>query len=288
MLKPLRERRPPPFSGEIHFVDGRRVSGQGDAFSVTFPVTGDTLTELCDASPVQMDQALAAARRAFDAGVWRRRPAAERAQTLERMAEVLMSRFEELETQILFDNGKTQLEAGIDVQAAAGTLRLAARLCLDEQGQCPRSESGVTKLVWREPVGVVAAVIPFNAPLPFTALKCAFAMASGNSLVLKPSERAPLVPIAFFEAAAEAGVPRGVLNLLHGRAPVAAALCADPRVDMITFTGGTSAGTGVMQAAAATIKNLLLELGGKSAHIILSDADLRAAIPAAAAAIFRN
>jgi aldehyde dehydrogenase (NAD+) len=107
-------------------------------------------------------------------------------------------------------------------------------------------------------------------------------------VVLKPSERAPLVPIALFEAAQRAGVPPGVLNMVHGRADVAAALCSDPRVDLVTITGGTRSGTAVMQAAAPTIKNLILELGGKSAHIILADADLDMAIPAAAAGIYRN
>lgn len=287
-LKPLRERDVPPFDAAVHFLDGRPQAGAGEPFAVGFPVTGETLAELRAAGPEQVERALASARRAFDDGVWRHRPAPERAQTLERMADTLLRRLEDLRRRIVFDNGKTPLEAGIDVHAAVAALRQAARYCLTDTGPAPSADGSVTKLAWREPVGVVAAVTPFNAPLPFTALKCAPALASGCSVVLKPSERAPLVPLAFFEAAAEAGVPAGVLSLLHGGPEVAAALSRDPRVDMITLTGGTPAGSAVMQAAAPTIKNLLLELGGKSAHIVLGDADLELAIPAAAAGIFRN
>lgn len=287
MPRPLRERTPPAFDGAIHYVEGRRAAGTGEPFPVQYPVTGETLCEVREAGPEQVDAALAAARRSFDVGSWHRLPAAERARVLERMAEILLGRLEELKARIVFDNGKTLLEAGIDVLAAAGALRQAAQHCGADEDS-PPPQPGLERRVWHEPVGVVAAVIPFNAPLPFTALKCAFALAAGCSVVLKPSERAPLVPIAFFEAAEAAGVPPGVVSLVHGRAEVAAALLGDPRVDMITLTGGTAAGTAAMQAAAPTIKNLLLELGGKSAHVVLADADLDAAIPAAAAAMFRN
>lgn len=288
MLKPLAERDVPAFPPDLHFIAGRRTQGEGEPFDVCFPATGERLVTLRDASEAQLDAALDAARRSFEAGEWRSRPAPERARVLERAADLLLGRLDELQRRIAFDNGKTLPEAAIDVYAAVGGLRAAARYCATQTEPSPPPERGVEKLVWREPVGVVAAIIPFNAPLPFTALKCAPAIAAGNSVVLKPSERAPLVPLAFFEAAQQAGVPDGVLNLVHGRAQVAARLAGDPRVDMITLTGGTPAGSAVMRAAAPTIKNLLLELGGKSAHIVLKDADLQAAIPAAAAAIFRN
>jgi aldehyde dehydrogenase (NAD+) len=122
----------------------------------------------------------------------------------------------------------------------------------------------------------------------FAANKAGPALAAGNSVVLKPSERAPLVPMALCEAAQEAGLPSGVLSMLHGQARVAVQLTMDPGVDMITITGGTVAGTAVMNAAASTMKRLVLELGGKSAHIVLADADLDTAIAAAAAGMFRN
>ncbi len=288
MPKPLAERRVPSFSAAIHFLNGAAVEGRGEPLPVLFPVTGEVLARPRAAGPDQVETALAAARRTFDEGAWRNQPPAARARVLEAMATDIEARLADLTTRVMFDSGKTSLEAAGDVHACIAALRSGARYCLAEETPGPPPERGVVKMVRREPVGVVAAITPFNAPLLFAALKCAPALAAGNSVVLKPSERAPLVPIALFEAAQRAGLPPGVLSMVHGRAEVAAALCSDPRVDLITITGGTRSGAAVMQAAAPTIKNLILELGGKSAHIILADADLDKAIPAAAAGIYRN
>ncbi len=271
-----------------HFIDGTRQCGEGRELDVTFPVTGEVLIRLKGADSAQVDAAIAAARRSFDQGVWRHRSAAQRAQTLNAMGECLEGRRDELVRQVMFDNGKTRGEAVIDVMAAAGACRAAASSCLEDKEITLPEERGVVRKIWREAVGVVAAITPFNAPLMFAALKSAPALAAGNSVVLKPSERAPLLPVALCEAGREAGLPDGVLNLIHGTGEVAAALCEDDRVDMISLTGGVATGTAVMRAAAPTIKNVLLELGGKSAHIILADADLSVAIGAAAAGIFRN
>jgi len=283
----LSDRNPPRFGEDLHFIDGERVGGRGEEIEVTYPVTGEVLHRFQGADDDQLDAALAAARSAFDRGVWRDRAPAERADVLRRMAEHLASRQEELVEQILFDSAKTRPEAVIDVLAAIGSCTRNADYCLEEETVYP-PERGVERRVRREPVGVVVGITPYNAPLMFTGLKAGPPLASGNSVVLKPSERAPIVPIAFCEAAQAAGMPAGVLNLVHGRSDAAARLCRDPRVDMITITGGTVAGRAVMQAASSTIKNLLLELGGKSGHIVLEDADLERAIPAVAAGIFRN
>jgi acyl-CoA reductase-like NAD-dependent aldehyde dehydrogenase len=288
MLTPLAERRVPTFTPDVHFLGGRRVEGEGAGFEVLFPATGETLVRLKAASPEQIEAAVAQARATFDAGGWRSTPAAERARVLDAAADALARRVPELRDRIICDNGKTLAEAANDVYAAVGGLRFAARLATTEAPACPAPDGGLVKLLLREPVGVVAAVIPFNAPLPFAVVKCAPALAAGNSVVLKPSERAPLVCVALCEALAEAGLPPGVASLLHGAGDVSARLVADPRVDMITFTGGTSAGTAMMQAAAPGIKRVLLELGGKSAHIVLADADLDTAVQAVAAGIFRN
>jgi acyl-CoA reductase-like NAD-dependent aldehyde dehydrogenase len=288
MLKPLAQRDVPVFSPDVHFVDGQRIAGAGEPFAVTFPATAETLVTLSDASPGQLEAAIGAARRSFDTGVWRTRTPAERARVLESAADLLAGRREELAARIAFDNGKTLPEAAIDVLAAVSGLRAAARYALADAPETPATEPGAVRMIWREPVGVVAAVIPFNAPLPFAAIKCGPALAAGNSVVLKPSERAPLAPIALAEALHAAGLPAGVLNLVHGRASVSAALFNDPRVDMITLTGGTPAGTAALHAAAPGIKRVLLELGGKSAHIVLGDADVEAAVQAVAAGMFRN
>lgn len=278
----------PPFGVDHLFINGRAERGRGPSLTIACPFNGETLVELGTADPSQIEAALQAARSTFDSGVWRGLPGGARAAALDGIADRLEARLPDLARRVVFDNGKTLPEAEIDVRAAAGAFRYGARCAREHAPTVLPDERGVHREVWREPVGVVAALTPFNAPLVFTALKCAPALAAGNSLVLKPSERAPLLPIAIFEAAREAGVPAGVMNLVQGGAEVAARLCEDPRTDMITLTGGSSAGTAVMRAAAPRIKRLLLELGGKSPHIVLGDADLEAAIPAIAAGIFRN
>jgi acyl-CoA reductase-like NAD-dependent aldehyde dehydrogenase len=276
------------FEPAIHFIDGETVEGCGEELEVRYPATGEILGRIRAADDHQVAAAVAAGRSAFDSGVWRGWDSQRRAEILERIADALTERTEELVTKVVLDNGKTLGEARIDVMAAAAAFRSAAQSVRNDREVSMPTERGVTKQVRREPVGVVAALTPFNAPLMFAGLKAAPALAAGNSVVLKPSERAPYLPIVICEAAQQAGLPVGVLSLVHGRSETAAALCRDRGVDMISLTGGAAAGTAVMQAGAPTIKNLLLELGGKSAHIILADADLPRAIRAAAAAIFRN
>ncbi|MEM7483479.1 MAG: aldehyde dehydrogenase family protein [Acidobacteriota bacterium] len=288
MPKPLAARDVPAFSTACHFIDGRAVEGEGDAFSTQFPVTGEPLIELRAATQEQVGAAVAAARRSFDDGVWRGLSAAERAEILRRTAEILESRADDLVRRILFDNAKTLPEARIDVLAATSACRREAEHAENDRDLELQAERGVERRVVREPVGVVLGLTPYNAPLMFAGIKAAPALAAGNSVVLKPSERAPLLTVELCRAAAEAGVPPGVLNLVHGRVDVAADAAGRDEVDLITLTGGTAAGSAVMRTAAPTIKNLLLELGGKSANIILADADLDRAIPAAAAGIFRN
>ncbi len=288
MLKPLSSRDLPELSPRQCFIDGRFVEGEGEPFDATFPVTGERLIELRAATEEQAAAAAQAARRSFDDGVWRDLDAEERADVLSWTAEILEKRASELVQRILFDNAKTRSEARIDVLAAIGALRSAAEHAMADRELSPEPERGVLRRVVHEPVGVVLGLTPYNAPLMFAGLKAAPALAAGNSVVLKPSERAPLLASELCQAAAEAGLPDGVLNLVHGGVGVAAHLAGSGEVDMITLTGGTGAGSAVMRAAAPTIKNLLLELGGKSAHIVLADADLDRAIPAVAAGIFRN
>ncbi len=288
MLDSLAQRQIPSFGRNHLFINGKVEGGHGPELKVSFPLTGETLLDLQTADARQVEEALQAARSSFDSGIWRQRSGLARAKVLEGVADRIEARFQDLARRVVFDNGKTLSEAEIDVRAAVATFRYGARCARDQSVVRIPDERGVQKEVWREPVGVVAALTPFNAPLPFTALKCAPALAAGNSIVLKPSERAPLLPIAVCEAASDAGLPAGVLNLVQGGTDVATQLCDDPRTDMITLTGGTPAGTAVMRAAAPRIKRLLLELGGKSPHIILADADLDAAIPAICAGIFRN
>jgi len=288
MVAPRAARPAPDFDPAIHAIAGDAVEGRGEELAVRFPATGELLVTARAADDAQTAAAVAAARDTFDAGVWRERSAEERAATLERMADQLAARAGELARLVVFDNGKTLAEAAGDVAAAGGALRAAARSCREDREVELPAERGVERRIWREPVGVVAAATPFNAPLLFAALKAAPALAAGNSVVLKPSERSPLAPVALAAAGTAAGLPAGVLNLVQGRAATGAALFGDDRVDMISLTGGVAAGRAAIRAAAPGIKNLLLELGGKSAHVVLADADLPAATAGVAAGIFRN
>jgi len=170
-----------------HFIDGVRQCGEGREIDVTFPVTGELLTCLKGADPTQVDAAIASARKSFDHGIWRHRSAAERAQVLNAMGDRLEARQEELVRLVMFDNGKTRGEAVIDVMAAAGACRAAASSCLEDEEITLPEERGVVRKIWREAVGVVSAITPFNAPLMFAALKSAPALAAGNSVVRKPS-----------------------------------------------------------------------------------------------------
>ncbi|MBX7185398.1 MAG: aldehyde dehydrogenase family protein [Vicinamibacteria bacterium] len=287
-VRTLAERGGSPFRPETNAVAGRFTEGGGAPFDVRYPATGEVLVTLREATDAECDHALAVARHAFDRGDWRKRKGWERAGVLEKAAHLTLARMEDLARMIVLDNGKTLPEARIDVLAASFSLKTFARYAAGEANPSPAPDGSLMKVVVREPVGVVAGLTPYNAPFPFAALKAAPALAAGNSIVLKPSERAPLLAAEFARILYEAGLPEGALSLLHGGAAVAARLAGDPRVDMITMTGGTAAGAAIMRLAAPTIKNLLLELGGKSAHIILEDADLELAVRAAAAGMFRN
>jgi len=287
-VRSVAERGGSPFEAEAHAVAGRFTAGGGAPFEVRYPATGEALVTLREASDADCDHALAVARRTFDRGDWRLRKGWERAAVLDKAANLVLSRMDDLARRIVLDNGKTAPEARIDVLATAGNLRTFARYAAGEMTPSPSPDGSLVKMVVRDPVGVVVGLTPFNAPLPFASLKAAPALAAGNSMVFKPSERAPLLAAEFARILYEAGLPEGALSVLHGGAGVATRLCGDDRVDMITMTGGTNAGSAIMRLAAPTIKNLLLELGGKSAHIILEDADLDLAIRGAAAGIFRN
>ncbi len=287
-VRSIAERGGSPFKPEANAVGGRFSAGEGAPLDVRYPATGETLVTLREASEAECDHALTVARQTFDRGDWRLRKGWERAAVLDKAAHIALSRMEDLARMIVFDNGKTLPEARIDVLATAGNLKTFARYAAGEMTPSPAPDGSLLKLIVRDPVGVVVGLTPYNAPLPFASLKVSPALAAGNSVVFKPSERSPLLATEFARILYEAGLPEGALSVLHGGAGVAARLAGDDRVNMITMTGGTAAGSAVMRLAAPTIKNLLLELGGKSAHIILEDADLDLAVRAAAAGMFRN
>jgi acyl-CoA reductase-like NAD-dependent aldehyde dehydrogenase len=274
--------------GCTQLVGGRLGTGSGARFPTAYPATREVLAEVPAAADGEVDAALDAAREAFDRGPWPRLPGEERARVLGAMADALARRLDRARELVVLDNGKSVADAQGDPLACVAALRSAAGAATRLYAEQPMPPGDVLRLTWREPVGVVAGITPFNAPLMFAGLKAAPALAAGNTVVLKPSPRAPLAPALLAEAAVEAGLPPGALNLVQGGTATGEALIADDRVDMVTLTGGTAAGSAVLVAGAPTIKRSLLELGGKSANIVFADADLDRAVPSALGAVFRN
>lgn len=277
----------PTHPGEV-FVDGRWRPAGGGRLLIVDPATEETVGEALDAGPEAVDQAVAAARRSFDEGVWRRRPLDERIEVLERVLAALVARAAEM-----VDIQTTEMGAPVTVSramnAACTNLFRAyvdgARAVLY---QYLRRDVAGQSLIRREPVGVVAAVTPWNGPLATVLNKSIPSLLTGCSVVLKPAPETPLDAGIVAELCSEAGVPDGVFNVVTGGRATGEALVAHPGVDKVTFTGSTVAGRHVGEVCGRTLKRASLELGGKSAGIVLDDADLATAIPHVVAGNFFN
>ncbi|OEC33970.1 betaine-aldehyde dehydrogenase [Pseudomonas cuatrocienegasensis] len=275
------------------FIEGQWLAPQqGGQFEVFDPSDESLLARVAAAGPADVDLAVGAARRAFDHGPWPRLSGAERASVLRRIAEGIRARQDELAVLEVRDNGKPLPEAQWDIADAAGCFDfyadLAERLDTDER-PVALADARFRASVVREPVGVAAAVIPWNYPLLMAAWKVAPALAAGCTLVLKPSELTPLTALELACIAAEAGLPAGVLNVLPGLGGEAgAALVEHPGVDKVAFTGSVPTGSRIMQAAARDVKNISLELGGKSPFIVFADSDIEAAVEWIMFGIFWN
>jgi len=246
------------------------------------------MTEIADATDEDVDRAVAAARRAFD-HEWRAVTAQERGRVLYRLAEALRQRRDELADLEARNSGKPIVDAESDVDDAATCFEYYAGLATKLQGDVVRAEQDAMVLALREPVGVVAQIIPWNYPLLMAAWKLAPALCAGCTIVLKPAEETPLTALAFAESFADAGVPPGVVNVVAGRGEGAgAALVRHVDVDKVAFTGSDEVGRLVMQTAAATLKRVTLELGGKSPNVIFADSDFEPAIRGALFGVFLN
>jgi aldehyde dehydrogenase (NAD+) len=252
--------------------------------AVENPATEETLGSVPAGTAADVDAAVAAARAAFDG--WAATPMAERGAALDRLHAALAARAGEIARTVGLELG-TPLKVAKAVQAGLPltVLRGYADLALQ-----PYAEETVgNSLVVHEPVGVVGAITPWNYPLHQVVAKVAAALAAGCTVVLKPSELTPLVAYLLFDAADEAGLPAGVLNLVTGTGPVVgAAIAGHPDVDMVSFTGSTATGRAVSHAAADRIARVALELGGKSANVILADADLTRAVKVGVGNAFLN
>jgi aldehyde dehydrogenase (NAD+) len=266
------------------FVDGEwRAARHGATFDSENPATEERWARVAAAGREDVDDAVAAARRAFDAGPWPRLPREERAQILSRISAAVMERGEELALAEVQDAGGTIRKANLaDIPATAQTFQYYADLLMqtpDEEAFTEDVPVPSRNLVVREPLGVVACITPFNFPLAAASWKVAPAIAAGNTIVLKPSPYTPVTTLLLAEICAQAGVPPGVVNVIAAPGPeVGEALVSHRSVDKVAFTGSTQVGKRIMALCAPEVRKLLLELGGKSPNIVLEDANLESAV----------
>lgn len=267
------------------YIDGRWTPSSGDHFlDVISASTEQVIARVPAATPEDVDAAVQAARQAF--GGWAAMPTARRAELLHRLHRGLAARADEIARTITGEIGmplklSQRIQAGLPIKVMDSFARLVTQL--------PLEEKVANSLVVREPVGVVGCITPWNYPLHQIVAKVGAALAAGCTVVLKPTEVAPLSAYILAEIIDQSELPPGVFNLVVGTGPVAGeALASHPEVDMITFTGSTRAGKRVSELAAATVKRVALELGGKSAAVVLDDADLAQAVKSTVSNCFLN
>ena len=278
---------------DIHqlVIDGElSASASGETFESIDPSTGESFASVAKAGAEDVKRAATAARKAFDEGPWPRMRGRDRAKSLLAVADGIKKHAPDLAELESRDSGGTVRKAeNADIAMAISTFRFYAELASredDEEPLLPRSPMSYNYLR-REPIGVCAAIAPWNAPLQMASWKIAPAIAAGNTVILKPASFTPLTSIEVGKICLEAGIPEGVVNVLPG--PGAAAgeeLVASPLVDKVAFTGSTEVGMRIMQIASGTVKKVTLELGGKSPSIVLDDVDLDYAVDGALWGVF--
>lgn len=263
----------------------------GEPISVINPADGKAICEIGEASASDVDKAVSAARKAFETGPWPAMKPGTRSLLMMRLADMMERHCEELAQLETLDNGKPINYARGDVFASIGAIRYYAGWADKINGTTHNINMPGDYHVYtlKEPVGVVAQIVPWNYPLVMAAMKLGPALAAGCTVVLKPAEDTSLTALRLGEIILEAGLPEGVVNIVTGLGrTVGAALAAHRGVDKIAFTGSTATGKAIAQVAAADLKKVSLELGGKSPNIIMADANLEAAVPASAMGIFYN
>lgn len=272
------------------FIDGQWVASlSGQTRDILNPATGEKIAVVTEGDVPDVRLAVAAAKRAFYEDGWMDTPPVERARLMFKLADTLEAdadAFAKLETQ---NNGKTLRETYCDVSDACACFRYYAGLATKPHGQTYDVADPMQAMVVREPIGVCGQIIPWNYPLLMAAWKLAPALAAGNTVVFKPAELTPLTAIRLFELIEKVGYPKGVANLVLGAgATVGHEIAENHDIDKVAFTGGTKTGRSIMMAATGNIKNISLELGGKSPNIVFADADLEAAVDWTLFAIFVN
>ena len=277
-----------------HFINGKfQCAESTETFTVINPANEQVLAHLSAGNKADINNAVAAAKNAFYQGPWPNMKGSERAVYLRKMAAIITRRLTELSDLEVLDNGKPFPEAKWDIEDTAGTFEFYANLAdsFDEHSSKEISlpEPGFTSRATKEPLGVVGAIIPWNFPMLMAAWKVAPALAAGCTVVLKPSEVTPLTALALGEIAQEAGLPDGVLNIVTGLGqPAGQALAEHPDIDKLAFTGSVPTGSKIMALAAKDIKNISLELGGKSPLVIFEDTDIDKAVEWIMFGIFWN
>jgi acyl-CoA reductase-like NAD-dependent aldehyde dehydrogenase len=262
-------------------------SSSGRTMEVINPATEEVIGTVASADSSDVDRAVRAARAAFE-GPWGQMSARERGRLVSRLADRLMEKADEVARLETLHNGKPINESRhIEIPAAAECLEYYAGWADKVMGETIPVKGNYLTYTLREPLGVVAAIVPWNFPLLLAAWKVAPALACGNTIILKPASQTPLTALALGEIAVEVGLPPGVLNVITGPgSSVGQAIVEHPGIDKIAFTGDTSTGKAIMKSAADTLKKITLELGGKSPNIVLPDADIDAAIRGATIGIF--
>ncbi len=278
-------------SQAVSFIDGAFVPpGSAPALPVINPADETELATLNEAGAAEVDAAVGAARRAFEEGVWCRRPVEERQAVLHKIHDLILHHGDELAYLECLNTGLPIAQVRRrHVPRAARNFSFFADYIGQARGDVYTQADNYVTMVTREPVGVAALIAPWNAPLPLATMKIAGAIAFGNSCVLKPSEFTPLSFMRLMELFDEAGVPPGVVNMVNGRGRITgAALVAHEGVDVVAFTGGTETGRAIGAAAGQGLKKVMMELGGKSANIIFETADVERALDGALLGIYSN
>src|SRR6266542_4111040 len=275
---------------ELLLIGGdKRPSSDGGMFEDRDPSTGDTLARVAKATAADVDRAVAAARAALESKEWGAIAPAERGRILLRIAAKIRERHEELSELESRDNGKPLRQARTDMQVAARYFEFYGGVADKIMGETIPLGPGFLDYTLREPIGVSAQIVPWNYPIQIGARGVAPALATGCTVVLKPSSNAPLTALRLGEIALECGLPAGVLNVVAGTGEGAGdALVRHEGIDQLTFTGSVDVGTSIAALAARNAIPVVLELGGKSPNLLLADADLEPATPTGANSIFQN
>ena len=273
-------------------INNRWVAGEsGESFATVNPSTGEEICQVAGADAADVEKAVQAARNAFERGPWRKMHASERGQLLYRLADLIERHADELAQLEALDSGKpVSVAKRVDVAKTVACYRYFAGWTDKVQGKTIPIEGDFFCYTRHEPVGVVGQIIPWNYPMLMQAWKLAPALATGNTIVMKPAEQTPLSALRVGELIVDAGFPEGVVNLLPGFGPTAGTAIANHMdIDKVAFTGSTEIGRLILEAAAASnLKRVTLELGGKSPNIIFEDADLDEAVEGAHLGLFSN